>query len=443
MADWYYSSDAGPRHGPLSESQLRALIRAGEVGPAALCWTAAFDGEWKTIANTQLAGDLSAGEPVVVLGSVQPPVPGAPEPPPLSHAAQTPPPVPSVAVPPAVPFGSAAKKPLTSTLGYFALKSVGPKKLLDERWALAFATLPLWGTALEVNLKWVTGTAGGLIFSIIWICFGVGLAYADGKAIRTAGYAKAPNPAWALLTVPYLIVRARVLGRKMNLAWIWVASLLLGTGVNVLATRNPSPEVSSATSVLPACSANDNESDVLKTFNQLNDIRAIGAQGTRLDNVRQISFESARRTCTGMVQTQRGGYPVQYWYTPNTAGQTMIYVQFLGSQSASDLAQVSSDPELMGYIRQFRVSYIQSCKSKFLGLATEDNRQLTSEASSRLDAFCSCASEKTVATITVEQAKRAIIEAVTSTDLANTPTLKEIKTQSSGAAEECLSKLKR
>jgi hypothetical protein len=101
----------------------------------------------------------------------------------------------------------------------------------------------------------------------------------------------------------------------------------------------------------------------------------------------------------------------------------------------TDLAKNSPDPSLAGFVRSFRESSINSCKTSMT--ATLQNAANTAPAPDKVDGICTCATERVLGTITVGEA-RAAAASVVAGNVADNPAVQAIKSRFADAGKACI-----
>lgn len=171
MAEWYYTA-LGACVGPKTEEEMRRLIEVGKVPPTALCWTAEFGLNWKSVSETNLA------QPV------------GPE-----------------SGPPAL-----------------------PPRAVNNLYAWLFAAVPLIGAIIDIvvvqNSRDPNRVHPMLFVWVYLIAYAV-FAGLDTDAIRRSGNRAPPRLLWFILAPAYLWFRATRLGQNKSYFWAWIACVIV------------------------------------------------------------------------------------------------------------------------------------------------------------------------------------------------------------------------
>ena len=101
----------------------------------------------------------------------------------------------------------------------------------------------------------------------------------------------------------------------------------------------------------------------------------------------------------------------------------------------SALAKDSTDPNVAGFISSFRTSSQASCRnSTNATLKTDANP----EAAARVGALCDCATDRTLATLTVGDVRAAMLGALTAAGSSANPAIQKLRAGYTQAATDCL-----
>ncbi len=105
----------------------------------------------------------------------------------------------------------------------------------------------------------------------------------------------------------------------------------------------------------------------------------------------------------------------------------------LAAPADNALAKDSTDPAITGFIANFRQSSAAACQNSLTAaLKTSDP-----DVEGKADAICGCASDTTVASLTVGEVHAATLSAVAG-DAATNPTLQSLKTRFAEATQQCM-----
>ncbi len=101
----------------------------------------------------------------------------------------------------------------------------------------------------------------------------------------------------------------------------------------------------------------------------------------------------------------------------------------------SALAKDSTDPNVAGFVSSFRTSSQASCRnSTNATLKTDANP----EAAARIGALCDCATDRTLATLTVGDVRAAMLGALTAAGSPANPAIQKLRAGYTQAATACL-----
>lgn len=215
--EWYYAKDQ-QQLGPLPEANIRHLIQQGQIGPDVYVGLAG--GAWITIKDSPLASSLPVVPVQAHMNPATPTIdsgfiykPGAPKSFSERQASAY-----GVYTPPSAPDRRAV-----------AVKPVEDRKNINDTYAWLLAFLPFFGLfgrvgpafirpELQVGNSLVLRIVGGIMFATIFVVF------LDKGAISRAG-TKSPSFFLFLLPLVYLFQRARLLGKTILPAVVWMIGL--------------------------------------------------------------------------------------------------------------------------------------------------------------------------------------------------------------------------
>jgi hypothetical protein len=205
MTDWYYE-DNGTQRGPVSESDLNAMLVNRLLPPSTLVWSEGLGSVWKPASQTHLE---AAPQPV------------------------RPPPLPTTASPPLLPAAAAGGAPALGRQVTLAPPTV--KSPLTEKWAMWLAFSPLFYLAADIILASAGidpyGHSPQAVGSLFWCGMAtLWLAYKDARAINDAG--RNPQhrtlvPFLLLFPIGYLIRRRIVAATSLTPLWIWLVGIIV------------------------------------------------------------------------------------------------------------------------------------------------------------------------------------------------------------------------
>ena len=99
------------------------------------------------------------------------------------------------------------------------------------------------------------------------------------------------------------------------------------------------------------------------------------------------------------------------------------------------LAKDSTDPNVAGFVGSFRTSSQESCRnSTNATLKTSANP----EAAARIGALCDCATDRTLATLTVGDVRAAMLGTLAAADRAANPAIVKLRAGYTEAAKACV-----
>ena len=177
--NWYYEQD-GERHGPLSNSEIEALISRKTICQDTLLWSGR--GDWIPADRTQLAHLFAS-------------------------ATAAPPPLPS-------------------------------QKVNDSMVWIA-VSIPILGAIIEEFFGSNLGENADRIFLFGYLLIYIALLTLDEKRLEAAGY-KAPAIGWVFLVPVYLWRRASLLNHKQSYSLAWIGAFVVACFLNPLS--NPFAE---------------------------------------------------------------------------------------------------------------------------------------------------------------------------------------------------------
>lgn len=243
--NWFYEKDRN-KIGPISEADLRALIRSGDLSGDNLVWTARFGAEWKPISTTDLAEKTSG-------------------PPPL------------------------------------------PSTTIDNTYAWLIAFVPLFGAVIETMvLQRVAPTFLLIVLGYLAVYFV--LVTMDEKRIEASGNSVSGKPfkIWWIFIPVYLFKRANALKQGKGYFWTWIAAAIVAMGITGEAASLFDKNTYWG-SGLPSCDSNYMKTQTQQIFRDIPLMKARGVLAIDVKNARQTSGDAKQKKCTATFVTSAGG----------------------------------------------------------------------------------------------------------------------------------------
>lgn len=243
-ANWFYEKER-QRLGPVSESNLRELVRNGVLNGDNLVWTDSFGTDWKAIRFTDLMEKISG-------------------PPPL------------------------------------------PTTHIDNTLAWVIALVPIIGAVIElaisqqVNIP-VWGIIGGYLVSyIVLVQIDVRRIKASGNSVDTTQFEN-----WWLLIPVYLFKRANSLKQSKAYFWTWFGAIVIGSVIGGDAKAIFDKDTYWGAG-LPACDSNYMKTQTQQIFREIPLMKLRGIVALEVKNAQQLSGNTKQKKCTAAFVTSLG-----------------------------------------------------------------------------------------------------------------------------------------
>jgi len=248
--EWFYEAK-GTRHGPISLTDLRQLLRSGSIDESTLVWRPEFGSSWKAAAE--------AAVPEVGPG-----------------------------LPPALPA-------IAVTDFYM--------------WLLALT--PAIGTYIEQYLRSASPhfrPSEAAVFGVYFLANSV-IAEADALAIKKSGRTERNPGFWFWLVPAYIIARARILRRGWYFLPLWLAAI-----AGSVYLQNPAI-LSKDTYWgfgLPACDSNYIKNQLEAMINESDAFVAADLKVARFTELKEISSAQSRRCIGSLRATHQRDFDLAY-----------------------------------------------------------------------------------------------------------------------------------
>lgn len=248
--EWYYEAK-GTRHGPVSLSDLRQLLKAGSIDDATLVWQPDFGPSWRTAAEAAVSGST----------------PG---------------------VPPAL-----------------------PARAVTDFYMWLIALTPIVGTYTEQYLRSTNPLfrpSEAVVFGVYFLVNSV-LAETDASAIRKSGRSERNPGFWFWLVPAYIVARARSLRRGWYFLPIWLASIAGSIGL-----QNPEifSKDTYWGFGLPACDSNYIRNQLETMINESDVFVAADLKVARFTELKEISSAQSRRCAGSLRATRQRNFDLEY-----------------------------------------------------------------------------------------------------------------------------------
>lgn len=211
---------------------------------------------------------------------------------------------------------------------------------MRNRYAYLFAAMPLFVMVAEVAADWIyPDNHRQYVLPVAvatWFGYGI-LASLDANELARAGHNAIRRWYWLFVPPVYLWKRARQLGQRRTMFWLWLACLVT-TGV----IHNPvSEEVLLFGPRIPACGSGFADREVRKIVDNSSAARQIGMVVLALDHPVGTMSEQGRRACEATIIGSDGhNYPVAYQFHLMRGGIRITV------QMQTELAPASVTPPL-------------------------------------------------------------------------------------------------
>jgi len=276
--DWFYEVK-GTRKGPVIRQRLRELFDRADISLETLVWTKSFGGNWRRLADTDIA-----------------------------NGRETPPPL--------------------------------PASKIGDGLVWLYATIPIIGALFEklfqtnALLRQLFRTDDFLTpYIILVFCYASiysFLAMIDTRNIKKSG--RKPNWDFVYLQIigwlapVYLYQRARALSQPLTLFWIWIVAFI--ASIIILNPGFLTGDFYWGVG-LPSCEGTAMTTQVKKIFNGIPFVSASGALAVAVMNQREINSSKTVRTCQAIINTALGGNVVVQYVISEQGDQYYINLQII------------------------------------------------------------------------------------------------------------------
>ena len=245
MSSWFYES-RGNRIGPIPQDELQGLHASGEIYDNTLVWNKEASSEWRTYA---MSGLSASGD----------------DPPPL------------------------------------------PTTHVNNAYAWALALVPIIGAVIEkvasnsVPRLNINSPTTYVIYFVAYVFLGARDARQIERSGRNRNSVSLKGFVW--LAPVYLVQRARALGHKPILIFVWLAAFVGGLAIT-------DPDILKGNfyfgAGMPKCDSGASLSQVKDIFNDIPLVKSEGITALDVTNPTEISSQEKSRSCQATVSISNG-----------------------------------------------------------------------------------------------------------------------------------------